>query len=235
MKSILNLYILVMNKKINLSRKNLRCFDRKMNNHEKNLYFKLIKLVVNVLEKNNIKWIPTSGNLLAIYRYNKLFNQWDDDFDIVIEEKYANKVMDILKKELPNYIGYSKRKWDSKGFINKIFFKETYSPHVYPTNFLPEENKPNLTWPFIDIFINTKNNYNWNTTHNLKYSEFPLKVKKINGIKVYIPTNGIRNYNNFKRKKILENCEHQNYSHKYQLHIKCIGKSKKKCKDIKLR
>ena len=224
-----------MNKHITLSRKKLRCFHPKMNNYEIKLYYELIKLVTDTLENNNIKWIPVSGNLLSIYRYNKLFNPWDDDFDIVIENKYANKVMKILKKELPNHIGYSKRKWDSKGYINKIFFKKSYSPHVYHTNFLPEENRPNLTWPFIDIFINLKKNNNWNSAHNLSYNEFPLKIKNIDGIKVYLPTNGNRNYNNFKKKKLLENCEDQNYSHKYQLHIKCIGKTKKKCKDIKLR
>ena len=186
-----------------------------MNANEKKLYYKLIKLVSKVLENNNIKWIPTSGNLLSIYRYNKLFMPWDDDFDMVVEDKYSDIVINILKKNLPKYIGFTKRKYNN-GLLYKIFFKKSYSKYVFPTNFLPEEKKQNLTWPFIDLFINNKSNYNWDISNNLNYNENQLKNKIVNGIKVYIPTIGIRSYNNFKKiiKIVLITV-----IHKYQLSI----------------
>ena len=116
------------------------------------------------------------------------------------------------------------------GRLYKIFFNKNHSKFKN-TIYQPKSYKH--TWPFIDIFVNVNKNYNDNALnhiYNLQYNEFPLKKIKINGIKLYLPTNGYRIYNKFKKDKLLTICKSQKYMHKYEKKMECEGKMIKLCK-----
>jgi hypothetical protein len=209
------------------------CFDPKISSKEKEIFIELIKIVSNILKKNNIKWIPIGGNLLALYRHNNLLIPWDDDYDIVIEEDKVNLALNILKKELPKYNAniIEFRKWGKKnGKLYKVFYKKNHPKYK---NYLSNYKKYQHTWPFIDIFVNVEHMDKLvDYAHNLKYTEYPLKKKIIEGIELYVPTRGPRTFQKYKESGMLTECRDDTYMHKFEKRMKCSGPIKKKCSDL---
>jgi hypothetical protein len=206
-----------------------KCFDTRLTNVEKSSYIQLIKTMNNILIKHNIDWIPVGGSLLAIYRHKNIFIPWDDDYDIVINNKQIDKALHILKLELPKHhiqLNYH-RKWNQGGDLYKI----SYMPnHPKYKNVIKKYGK--YTWPYIDIFTGSKNINTCLSLHNLNKSEYPLKTILVNGILLKVPTNGSRNYNTFSKKDLLTTCYEKSYVHKYEKNIKCIGNNTTKCSNL---
>jgi len=224
---ILILYIIYLilygtNIEFYVNHKNRKCFSSKMSKNEKSRYKDLLEITFNILNNNNIDWIPVSGNLLAIHRDKSLFIKWDDDYDIVIKDTQIKNALIILEKELPKHgvnIVYH-RKYDN-GKLYKISF--TNESKKYISNF----NK--YTWPFIDVFVDLAPYNNATTSHNLDNNEYPLLKKKIDGITINIPSRGPRSYEAFKKQGFLDTCKEQDWVHSLEKSIPCKGKKEISC------
>ena len=204
---------------------NRKCFSRKMSQNEVERYRELLKITFNILNKHNIDWIPISGNLLSIYRHKTLFIKWDDDYDIVINNKQVNKELEILKYELPKYgVSLSYHRKYKDGQLYKVSFTKESN------KFITKYNK--YTWPFIDIFVNLSPDDNPTTAHNLMENEYPLLKKNIEGIDVNIPSNGPRSYNIFNKEGFIETCKEQDWIHSLEKSIPCNGEKEVKCSTL---
>lgn len=235
--SVILLLFIVIFMMYNYSENRRKCFSAKLTVCEKKCYVFLIKTVAHILEKHNIKWIPVAGNLLGVYRHGELFIPWDDDFDIVVEDRRKHDVLQILEKELPNHnmrIIYHKQ-WGS-GLLYKICFEKD---HIKCKDILHNYKFLNFNWPFVDLFLNCSIQDNRNkldNLYNLQDNEFPLKVTVIDGIKVYYPTKGNRTYGVFKKHGYFDICKESNVfdytiDHRYIFNT-CKGPKTVYCKDI---
>ena len=152
-------------------------------NEVDNLYLLMYKLD-KICKKFNIEYFIIAGSLLGAYRHKGLM-PWDDDIDIGIMEKYQTILeSDEFKNELDkNNMIISKPLSISFGY--KIFIK-------------------NKEFPFIDIFIYTKENnkiifkydYPKNQWPNeyFYYNElYPLKKYNFGNLQLYGP-NQSKNY-----------------------------------------
>ena len=92
----------------------------------------ILKDVVKILEKHDLKYYMYGGSLLGTVRH-KGFIPWDDDIDIILFREDFNKSLDILYNELPekyelihmNYIE------DCFGSFAKISLKNTIFSRWY--------------------------------------------------------------------------------------------------------
>lgn len=204
---------------------NRQCFTSKITLRERDCLYSLIKLVSKLFKKHNIIWIPTGGSLLAIYRHNKLTIPWDDDYDITIRNKDKLRAIKILKKNLPKYKANItfRHQWNG-GLLYKIYWDNNTKFRDVVQSF--DDKNKKYSWPFIDLFINVKNDFRSLGAFPLSKYDYPLKKKKIEGIEINIPTKGIRNYKSFLKKGHLHILKEQYWSHKYEKHMPCKGPKK---------
>ena len=200
------------------------CFANKMLNEERSLLINLLRITSSILNTNDIDWMPTGGSLLSIYRTNRLILKWDDDYDITISYKHSDKVVDILKQELPSH-GCSivfHRKWGG-GHLYKIFFHDEHSKYIKTHRRLFHNT---FKWPFIDLFIDCdfhKSNF---SPYNIRPEEYPLQDFVVDGIQMKIPTNGNRTYEAFNKNGHIILCKEQSFSHKLEKICPCKGDSR---------
>lgn len=128
----------------------------------------LLKLTINFLDVNNIKYSIAYGTLLGAVRH-KGFIPWDDDIDLIMTRKEYTKLIEILK--LDNNI---KDGIEATGFelgtnyypflkiVNKnIRTKELVTKHIYEDGFLwidifPIDNFPELFSSVFSYIIDEK-------------------------------------------------------------------------------
>jgi len=186
----------------------------------------LLSTVNTILTNNNIDWIPTGGSLLAVYRHEKLFIKWDDDYDITVANDKANIAVNVLKEELPKHecsiIFY--KKWNG-GLLYRIFFNEDNVKH--------SQNIKNKgwggNWPFIDLFINVPKKQSWSHPNNITKDEYPLIQLTIEGMIVKVPSSGIRSRESFKNSNLFSDCKEQSFSHKENKIEFCVGPRELHC------
>ena len=211
---------------------NRNCFTPKMTQSEQKCLYTLVKLIYNIFKKNNIHWIPTGGSLLAIHRHNKLTIPWDDDYDITIRNKDKDKAIKLLKTELPKYnANITFRKIWKGGDLYKIYW--TFNNNIFK-NTIRSFNIPTkkYTWPFIDLFINVKNDFRSLGAFPLSKYDYPLKEVNIEGMLIKIPTNGIRKFSTFFNRGFITTFKEQLWSHKYEKKLDCIGKKETNISNI---
>ena len=190
-----------------------------MTTDERSTLIELVKVVHSILKKHKIHWIPIGGNLLAIYRHEKLLIPWDDDYDIVVEDSKVQQALQILQQELPNYHAsiLKYKPWGKEGTLYKIFFLSTH-----PTLHIHTYTQHQHTWPFIDLFVNVEHMPGLNKyACNLKPEELPLIQKTIEGIDIEIPSKGLRTYKQYKDEGYIDECKGQWYSHKFEKLMPC--------------
>ena len=220
----------------NTEKKNddIQCFTNRLTLIEKECYIDLLKNIDKILTKNNIIWMPSGGNLLALYRHDNLFIPWDDDIDIVIEEGKTRLAINKLKEELPNDITITFYKKIDNGELYRVFYNNNNNKYKEILKDI-NQNNVSMKYPFVDIFIDNKlsNKVSGSSKcffpNNILLSEYPLKQKKFYDIKINYPTKGNRNLENFKKFNHIDICYDRGWSHKYSKNIKCKGISKKKC------
>jgi len=60
---------------------------------------KMLKEVTDLLDDNNIEYWLEGGTLLGVIRENRLL-PWDNDMDISIDEKYYDKLVQVIEKSI---------------------------------------------------------------------------------------------------------------------------------------
>jgi len=143
----------------------------------------LMKTLIELLNKYNIDYYIISGTLLGHVRHNG-FIPWDDDIDIIVSEDILDKLPLILLNTELTFLKFDN--WILKA-CSKTGISEITNMH---TDKLINKNDK-YYWPFIDLFIYTKNDTHLNFFKKLWLtSEFePYNLKKFYDISVRVPNN----------------------------------------------
>lgn len=112
---------------------------------------RLLKVVINLLNNNNVDHFLISGTLLGYVR-SKDFIPWDDDIDIACDDSILHKLSEICKTDNLNIFHKSDCKYDSIKFCFSDSLEITdESAEIWKQNCITKDNK--YCWPFIDVFI----------------------------------------------------------------------------------
>ena len=104
----------------------------------------MLKDILAIAEKHNIKVFPLYGTLLGIKRHGG-FIPWDDDIDLAVFENDLEKLLTILKKELPS--NYSTATWMDKGsnstgnIITRDFENVSIGIDIFTILYVKNKNK----------------------------------------------------------------------------------------------
>jgi phosphorylcholine metabolism protein LicD len=122
--------------------------DRGFGQH-KDLAIKLISQVTNILEEFDIQHCLISGTLLGHIRHND-FIPWDDDIDLLADNKIHEKMHDIAEK-YDNINLFFKNKYDALKicFSDQIEIPDSYDSVKWKKHPIKKEK---YCWPFIDVF-----------------------------------------------------------------------------------
>ena len=113
-----------------------RDYDDEELNHLQNIELMILKDVVDLLDKHDLKYYLYGGTLLGAIRHGG-FIPWDDDIDIMLFREDFDKALIILKNELPEKYELIQMDYvdDCFGCIAKVSLKNTifgrwYSSYV---------------------------------------------------------------------------------------------------------
>lgn len=144
----------------------------------------LLKETINILNKYNINYFIISGTLLGHVRHND-FIPWDDDIDIIVEDKILDLLQDIHDTH-KNKINILTR----GNYIVKFCFKNKVKELEHPMwkDFLLDKTEK-YNWPFIDLFT-----FKYQDDKIIFFDKqwdankfFPEKQELFNGLFVNIP------------------------------------------------
>lgn len=76
----------------------------------------MIKIIKNILEKNNIPYFIAFGSLIGAVKFQG-FLPWDDDIDLFLFDDTYDKAIDCLEYELPSYLIVHGEKNDENYFL----------------------------------------------------------------------------------------------------------------------
>jgi hypothetical protein len=227
----------------NFKLNNYNCFQKMLTKKELECFIDLLKIIEKIFDKHKIDWIPVSGSLLSLYRHQDLMIPWDDDCDITVSKDKKDLAIKLLTEEAPKYNcklvfanNYSKGK-DYKFFFNKNKYNKKYNNIINEHNNYYrkiKEKAESFNWPFVDIFIDVKDKTKDKNlgAFNLDKTEYPLKKINIRGINFKYPTNGVRSYDNFKKRGDIDNCISSSWNHKTEYPTLCVGKKEVKCDEL---
>lgn len=150
---------------------------------------KLFKQCIQIIEDNNIEYWIIGGTLLGSIRDKGLIS-WDDDADIAIMKEHINKIL-LLEDEFKKYN------------IGIVSWFGGYK--LYDLNGTDIKGR-NFKFPFVDIFIEIKNNdiYMFESEianerwplEKYKYDDiFPVKRYEYEDFQVYGPNKGLEMVN----------------------------------------
>jgi len=135
---------------------------------------KTLKIIVPLLNKNEIIWWIFGGTLLGYERHNKSYIPWDDDIDIVIvNDNNLKRRMKKFEKDIAEFdlyikttpFGYAIHHKKHKGYIDLFIY--TKNNNKYVGNEWVRRSFPN------DFFIHKET--------------FPLKQDYFEGVMVNLP------------------------------------------------
>ena len=153
--------------KILLSKDNL--------NKMKDLFFK----VQDLLELYDIPFVCTYGTLLGIVRHKGKFIPWDDDVDIVVEDKYRSKIKNLESE------------FNKAGLALVEHGAGSYDKLSYITG--GHNTGRAWSWPFVDIFyFKVEDNYvidGYDTDNHHVNDFFPFKQVSLYDKKTWVPNN----------------------------------------------
>lgn len=139
----------------------------------------LLKQIVEILDKFEIDYFLISGTLLGYARHND-FIPWDDDIDLVCDEKFLNHMSEIEKNNLNLNLFHI---YDN--FV-KICFNDRCKL-MSETSMKTTDKK--YFYPFVDLFLyksDDTNLYFFDKTWDKQYF-FPKQIVNFNNINCSIP------------------------------------------------
>ena len=136
--------------------------SRGFNRCEHHLAMRLFMIIDRICRKYHIEYMLFDGTLLGSWRHHDVI-PWDDDLDIIVDDKRRNDLISIIKGMENTSVKFDKFPGGSEDQdFYKISLKNTPSAGSRPWNF-----------PFLDIFF-----YRKNQTHFWSRNE-PHKVYNI--------------------------------------------------------
>ncbi|ATZ80180.1 2-C-methyl-D-erythritol 4-phosphate cytidylyltransferase [Bodo saltans virus] len=143
----------------------------------------LLKETIEILNEFCIDYFLISGTLLGCIRHNDIM-QWDDDIDLIIDNKILAVYDEIVEKYRDNIIFAKKDNW----IIKTCFKREIlHIPHEKQCSEFSEK----YNFPYIDLFLfgydnDKKNIFFFNKSWDVTYF-FPYRIVEFCGINVSIP------------------------------------------------
>lgn len=184
----------------------------------------LLSLLVEKCSMNGIKCIPTYGTLLGWARHRKVL-PYDDDFDVMIDERDRVRLLQLLKMDSSIVVTESTKYFDAK-----ISWRNKGHPiRRYPYNY-----------PFIDIFFYTLEKRNngkvqlnipINST-SVMLNDFSLTTDEFQGIVVDIPIQYKSILNALYGKKWETECISSKWNHRLELEIDDRYVAEEMCKNV---
>lgn len=111
-----------------------------------NLTLSLAKVFVQLCEKHNLRYYFIGGSVIGILRHGG-FIPWDDDIDIGMPRKDYDRLMEILKTDMPEGYGICNRHTDENWHFNLSQFVDLESEVLID---LAEKSRKAHVW--LDIF-----------------------------------------------------------------------------------
>lgn len=155
----------------------------------KHVELSILKTVIDLLEKNSIKWYLLYGSCLGAIRHNG-FIPWDDDIDIGLMRKDYEKARSILIKELPADYIFCDRMTELDYPYNFAKVRKNNTAYVHPG-----DSHLNIHHGiYIDIFPldNCPANIN----------EFGIMLKRVNNLRQRIDLSCMAYYKGTQRRPV---------------------------------
>ena len=64
----------------------------------------ILRDFIKVCDENNLTWFGDAGSGIGAIRH-KGFIPWDDDIDVMLPRKDFDKMIEVIKRDYPSYIG----------------------------------------------------------------------------------------------------------------------------------
>lgn len=204
-------------------------YSPKLDTAERACLFELVGHVQRLFDRRNIRWMPTAGNLLAIYRHQDWLIPWDDDYDISVHKDQHAEALDALETGLPSEVQTTLvSHWTAgAGKLYKVSFKADHPDHCHLLR-----RHSGYTWPFVDVFMEGTD-----TTAlgcgDIQDHELPLQPVVVHGLKVYVPSAGQRSLEAFQaRRDLMHICTDSTYIHKYENGLRIVGNRSRPCSEV---
>ena len=198
------------------------CFAQNLNKREHALLARLVKTTGFILDAHDIPWIPVAGNLLAVYRHNRMIIPWDDDYDMTIRNEDAPRALKALLEQLPSIgatvtkIGKTNKGW---GMLYKVHFERGGPPRPGIRRFEGRQ----YTWPFVDIFIGGTEAGQMGVKA-ITDDDLPLYTRIVDDIPMHLPSRGPRSLQAFlQRPDLMRTAVEQSKSHRFEAQCGCNG------------
>ena len=118
----------------------------------KQIAIDLLSETIKILKEYDINYCLISGTLLGKIRHND-FIPWDDDIDLLVDDSFNNKLLDILKKygNKLTFLGVLDGKSGGKICFTNRGTEMATDYHGCKKQILNQNGKYN--WPFVDLFV----------------------------------------------------------------------------------
>ena len=167
---------------------------------DRDVAYKNLVILLNVMEQNKILVSPAYGTLLGIVRENN-FIEWDEDIDLFVLEEDKQKLLNVfweLKK-----VGFELVRVDRGGLLYSVmrhgeyidfYIMQKLTPEIRYSGggFMLDRHLTEVTdWTFRDVNVKIPKDYNecltllygdWKTP--VKYADFHLSKQKVFMIKI---------------------------------------------------
>ena len=153
----------------------LKRFKMVINEEEFKTSMDIMGIFAEVMEQNNLTYMLDGGSLLGSYRHHGPI-PWDDDLDVMVDERQKERIKEVLESLYPEFI-----LTNGNGMLKLHSGKRAeVTQKQYPWK-----------WPFLDIFWFRSNDTHIHCLYNNKIFKlnviFPLYRRPYGGLEMLSP------------------------------------------------